>query len=66
MSLKHLAIDPDVIQTFKKELTPFEMEREAAKTYEELVALGYKRGMEFPENWATHVLVGRRKSHEHI
>ena len=61
MSLKHLQSHATIKETdfLPKELTPFERKRSAATTYEELVDLGYNQGMDFPENWAEHVLKAR-------
>ena len=60
MSLKNLKLPSD-IQPFieKKEPTPFEKKRATATTYDELVALGYERGMDFPEEWAERVINAR-------
>ena len=43
----------------KKDLTLFEELRAAAQTFDELVDLGRKRGMDYPEEWAKHVLAAR-------
>jgi hypothetical protein len=61
MSLKDLKI-PDDVEPPSKQLTPFERKRAAATTYEDLVALGYEEGMEFPEAWAKRVWRARNQS----
>ena len=59
MSLKNLRISDDTEMSSKKEATPFEQRRAAATTYEELVALGYEEGMDWPEEWAERVINAR-------
>ena len=63
MKLNYLKIpkDAQTHKEIKKQKTVFEIKRAAAKTYTELVALGYEEEMEFPEAWAEHVLEQRKK-----
>ena len=59
MSLKALHLSDDIEMSSNKEGTPFEQKRKAATTYEELVALGYEEGMDWPEEWAERVINAR-------
>ena len=60
MSIPILKIPAGVEKPSEKVLTPFERKRAAATTYEQLVALGYEEGMEFPEAWAERVWYARQ------
>lgn len=59
MSLKHLKLPDDVERVTPKTLTPFQRKRKEAKTYEELVYLGYAEGFNNPEEWADRVIQAR-------
>lgn len=61
MSLKDLVLDDDVEEFIPHKVTPFEIKRVAAITYEDLVNLGYAERMNHPELWAMNVFTARNK-----